>query len=168
MDLQFILISKPFRNVSVLFENGFPLAHRPTVKNGHFTPILGWVSRKRRTIPFRVETWVPGHLGQPFRDPYDCKGFKFRGPMNGTWPHLRKGERGKNARKAIVVKGESNRGEFYSHRLRILYFFPLAFFPRRGTRSRIFEKKKKKTLVWTKRKLGVRRNVQENSKKIGF
>lgn len=82
--------------------------------------------------------------------------------------HGRKGERGKNARKAIVVKGESNRGEFYSHRLRILYFFPLAFFPRRGTRSRIFEKKKKKTLVWTKRKLGVRRNVQENSKKIGF
>lgn len=83
--------------------------------------------------------------------------------------HGRKGERGKNARKAIVVKGESNRGEFYSHRLRILYFFPLAFFPRRLCRDLEFlRKKKKKTLVWTKRKLGVRRNVQENSKKIGF
>lgn len=105
---------------------------------------------------------MPGHLGQPFRDPYDCKGFKFRGPMNGTWPHLRKGERGKNARKAIVVKGESNRGEFYSHRLRILYFFPLAFFPRRGTRSRIFERKKKKDTRLDEKK--IRRKAQRPRK----
>lgn len=110
------------------------------------------ISRKRRSVErFHLERrrGCPGHLGQPFRDPHDCEGFEFWGPINGiASPHLREREESQPWWK----------GNHKSWRILFTHFLFFFFHATVVVKiSNFWEREKKKD-----RENYVRRNVREN------